>query len=63
MAYKGKLIGAALAASLAATASIALAGTGGQATQSADQHTTARPTGHMTQMAEHCNAMMKTMWQ
>jgi hypothetical protein len=62
MAYKAKLI-VALAASLAATASIALAETGGQATQGADQLTNARPTGHMTRMAEHCNAMIKTMWQ
>jgi hypothetical protein len=62
MAYKAKLI-AALAASLAATVSIALAETGGQATRGADQLTNAMPTGRMTRMAEHCNAMIKTMWQ
>ncbi len=64
MAHKARLIGAVLAASLAATASIALAQGGGQATQGADQQTSEpKSTGHMTRMAERCNAMMKSMGQ
>ncbi len=64
MAHKARLIGAVLAASLAATASIALAQNGGQATQDTGQQTSEpKSTGHMTQMAERCNAMMKNMRQ
>ncbi len=58
------LVGTALAASLAATASTALAEAGGQARRGTDQQTTAEPTGHtghMGRMAEHCNAMMKSI--
>jgi hypothetical protein len=62
MAYKAKFIGTVLAAVLAATASIALAQTGDKSTQGSDQQTSAKSTGHMTRMAEHCNAMMKGMW-
>ena len=64
MANKARLIGAVLAASLAATASIALDQSGGQATQGTDQQTSEpKSTGHMTRMAERCNAMMKSMGQ
>jgi hypothetical protein len=61
MTYKTGLIGTVLAASVAVTASIGLAQTGGQATQAQG---TSEPkwTGHMTRMAEHCNAMMKGTW-
>jgi F0F1-type ATP synthase membrane subunit c/vacuolar-type H+-ATPase subunit K len=64
MASKARLIGAVLAASLAATASIALAQSGARATQGADRQTSEpKSTGHMTPLAEHCNSMMKSMWQ
>jgi len=57
-------MGVVLAASLAATASIALAQNGVQATQDTGQQTSEpKSTGHMTQMAERCNAMMKNMRQ
>jgi len=49
---------------LAATASTALAQNGGQATQDTGQQTSEpKSTGHMTRMAERCNAMMKSMGQ
>ena len=66
MTYKTRLIGAALAASLAATASIAFAEGTGPPTQSTDQQRSelqAKGTGLMTRMVEHCNAMMKHMSQ
>jgi len=64
MADRARLIGAVLAASLAATASIAFAQSGGQATQDTGQQTSEpKSTGHMTRMAERCNAMMKNMGQ
>jgi hypothetical protein len=64
MTYKTGLIGTVLAASVAITASIALAQTGGQATQGTGQEASEpKWTGHMIRMAEHCNAMMKGSWQ
>ena len=61
MTYKTRLIGAGLAASLLAAASIAVAQTGGQPAQGADQQkseTPAKTTDHIARMLEHCNRMM-----
>ncbi len=64
MTYKARLIAAALAASLAASASIALAQNDGRTTQGAEQQACKlQANGHMARMAEHCNAMRKRMWQ
>jgi hypothetical protein len=64
MTYKARLIGAAVAASLAATASIALAQSDAAKTQGTEQRASElQATGHMARMAEHCNAMMRGMWQ
>jgi hypothetical protein len=66
MTYKARLIGVALAASLAATGSIALGQSGGHMTRGSDQQTSepqAKTAGHLTRMAEHCNNMMNRMRQ
>lgn len=64
MTYKTTLIGAGLAATLLATASIAVAQTGGQPAQGADQQTSetrAKAADHITRMLEHCNRMIDRM--
>jgi hypothetical protein len=62
MTYKTELIGTMFAVSLAITASIALAQTGGQTTHG-QQASEPKWAGHMPRMAEYCNGMVKGTWQ